>query len=248
MVSSLKWLPVFLCASRPCLSSMVQESTLCLVLLPCISSSSTGLCGVLLLVFMHFRYCKWRSNRASNAVDLNSCYFSTTVRRSSSDQLRWAIRRTLRACTTPSVLTRCSSVRSLLHRHTTDFISQLRCGIPRSLFHIWKMSRHMFTTHQHLSTIRTTDRTIHWGLYIVAFETKNEPSCVSNNSFPSVGCQWSVCIAYDLALLRTLCASVPATVSFVFHCSVALMRSSGRTSDDCSFLTFGSDTFCAFAE
>ena len=174
---------MFLCASRPCLSSMVQESTLCLVLLPCISSSSAGLC--LLLVFMHFRYCKWRSNRASNAVDLNSCYFSTTVRRSSSDQLRWAIRRTLRACTTPSVLTRCSSVTSLLHRHTTDFISQLRCGIPRSLFHIWKMSKHMFTTHQHLSTIRTTDRTIHWGLCIVAFETKNEPSCVEQ--FISIG-------------------------------------------------------------
>ena len=45
-----------------------------------------------------------------------------TARRFSSDQLCSASRRTLRAYTTPSsVLTRCSSVRSLVPSHTADF-------------------------------------------------------------------------------------------------------------------------------
>ena len=90
----------------------------------------------------------------SNVVDFCFCGVSTTARRFSSDQLCSAIRRTLRAYTTPSpsVLTRCSSVKSLLPSHTADFppVGQLQCGMPRSFSHLWKMSKYRFTKLQHL--------------------------------------------------------------------------------------------------
>ena len=64
-------------------------------------------------VFMHFLYCR-HCRRLWFRV-------STTARRCSSDQLCSAIRRMLRAYTTPSsVLTRCSVVRLLLPSFTAD--------------------------------------------------------------------------------------------------------------------------------
>ena len=106
----------------------------------------------------------------SGAVVFGLCGVSTTARRFSSDQLFSASRRSLRAYTTPSsVLTRCSSVRSLL---------------PSSGFHLsgsFGAELHRFAELQQLSAIRTTHGSIEWGLYIVSSEPRDEPSCMSNN-------------------------------------------------------------------
>ena len=45
---------------------------------------------------------------------------------------------------------------------------------------------------------------------------------------------------------RHICAYISLQLCLiVFHCSVALMRSSGGTLDDCSFSAFGFHTFCS---
>ena len=81
-------------------------------------------------------------------------------------QMCSASRRTLRAYTTPSsVLTRCSSVRSLLPDHTTDFHLSVSfgAGFPDPFPKLWKMSTQRFTKLQHLSARRTTHRTMERG-------------------------------------------------------------------------------------
>ena len=101
------------------------------------------------------------------------------------------------------------------------------------------MSKHRFTKLLQLSTLRTTHCTIERGLCIGAPETRHEPSCVSNNPFHQR-------IGSGRSVLRAVlhCCRYCAHLSLhlflvVVHCSVALMRSSGRASDDCLFWTFG---------
>ena len=91
------------------------------------------------------------------------CGVSTTARRSSSNQMLV-----------------CEVARAQPHSGFPS-VSQLRCGIPRSFSHLWKVSKHRFAELQQLSTIRTTRGSIEWRLYIVSPETRNEPSCMSNN-------------------------------------------------------------------
>ena len=114
---------VFLCASLLCLGSTLLVS-FCVRRLP-------------LNFFVFFWFCCGflctsgasgggtsgsAAGGISTVVDFSFCGVSTTVRRFSSDQLCSASRRTLRAYTTlSSVLSRCSSVRSLFTSHTADF-------------------------------------------------------------------------------------------------------------------------------
>ena len=104
-----------------------------------------------------------------------------------------------------------------------------------------------FKFHQ-LSAIRSTHGTTERRLCIVASETRNEPSCVSDNPFhqSSVNGLSALC-----ALLhgRQHCAHLSLQLFLIiFNSSVALMKSSWRTSDDCSCLSFGIDTFCPHDE
>ena len=136
-------------------------------------------------------HCKWRKKRVSCPLSstLVFCSVSTIARRSSADQLCSAVRRTLRAYTTPSsVLTRCSSVTSFLHSRATHFHLSASFGaaLPDPFTNCGR------TKLQHLSTIRTSHRTTQRGLCFVASQTRNEPSCVSNNPVSSVDCLWSV--------------------------------------------------------
>ena len=188
------------------------------------------LCGFLILVFMRFWHCKWRSKRANCRrvflwSKLVSVVFRQLLERFSSDQLCSVIRRTLRAYATPSaVLTRCSSVRSLLPSHTADF--QLRFGITRSQTHLWKMSKHRFTKLQHLSTIRTTQCTIERRLCIILLEAKNEPSFVSKNPLHQCTVSGRSALSAVLQCCQHCAHLSLQLVLTVFHCTVALMRSS----------------------
>ena len=150
---------------------------------------------------------------------------STTALRFSSDQLFSASRRTLRAYTSPSsVRTKCSSARSLFPNHTPDFhlSANIRCWISRSLSDLWKMCKNCFSKLHQVSTIRSAHGTLECGLYLTTSETKDEPRCMSDNpSHQCVVCRWSVLCVCVLALLPTLFALVPATVSDSFrllHC------------------------------
>ena len=118
---------VFLCASRLFWARHSWCSFSVRRLLLLFFVSLWFCCGFLLLIFRYF-WCfkrmseRWGWRRMCTVVDFGFCGVSTTSRSFSSDQLCSASRRTLRACTTPSsVLTGCSSVRSLLPSHTADF-------------------------------------------------------------------------------------------------------------------------------
>ena len=127
-------------------------------------------------------------------------------------------------------------------------VSQLRCRIPRSFSHPWKVSKHRFDELQQLSAIQTTHGSIEWELFIVSSESREEPSCMSNNPFRhctvsgrSVLCSFLRRCQYRAHLSLQL-------FLIVFDSTVALMRQSWRTSDDCSLLTFGFHIFCPFDE
>ena len=99
-------------------------------------------------------------------------------------------------------------------------VSQLRRGIPRSFSHLWQVSKHRFAKFQQLSTIRTTRGSIDRGLRIVSPETKNEPSCTSNNPFHQ-------CTVSGRSVLRAVlkccqhCAHLSLQLFLIdFHCSV----------------------------
>ena len=112
----------------------------------------------------------------------------------------------------PFVLTRCSSERSLLPSHTAVFhlSASLSAGFPDPVPTSGRGSSTDSPNSSNFPTIRTTERR----LRIVISEARNEPSCVSNNSFHQ--CQWSNCVACGLAVLPTVCAFVPATVADSF--------------------------------
>ena len=165
----------------------------------------------------------------SAIVVFGLCSVSTTAQKFSSDQLCSASRRTLRACTSPSsVLTRCSSVRSLLPNHTADFhlSASFGAGFPDPFSHLWKVSKHTFAELQQLSAIRTTHGSIEWGLCTVSSESRDEPSCMSNNPFHQ-------CTVSGLSVLCSFLKRCQhrAHLSLqlfliVFDSTVALMRSS----------------------
>ena len=167
----------------------------------------------------------------SAIVVFGLCGVSTTARRFSSDQLCSASRRTLRAHTTPSsVLTRCSSVRSEPHSGFPS-ASQLRCRIPRSFSHLWKVSKHRFAELQQPSATRTTHGSIEWGLYIVYSEPMDEPSCMSNNPFHQCTVSGRSVLCSFLKRCQHRSHLSLQLFLIVFNSSVALMRSSWRTSD-----------------
>ena len=138
-----KWPPVFLCASRYCLSSKLQSSSLCLVAFssPCTSGSASGRARGPAARGMSgstgFRVVSTTSRRFffGPAALGDSSYASRVHNSICSDQMF--------VCEVA------------LAQPDGGFppVGQLRCGIPRSLSHLWKMSTTRFTTPQHLSTI-----------------------------------------------------------------------------------------------
>ena len=240
--SSRKWLLVFVCASRLCLSSKLLASSLCLVA-PCISSSSAGFSAGSSFLSSCISGAAGEGARGLHEGCPTSSTLVSVVFRQllGGFLLTSCAQRVVGRCaytTLSSVLTRCSSVRSLLPTADFHLSAQLR----------WKTSQHRFAKLQHLSTIRTTHRTIERGLCIVALETRNEPSCMSNNPFHHCTVSgWSVLRAVLQSSQHGAHLSLQLFL-IVLHCTVALMRSSWTTSDDCSFLTFGFHTCCPHDE
>ena len=199
------------------------------------------LCGFLLLVCMHFRYCRWRGKNVR-------CRRDVQCRR---HRFLWCFDNCSAVLGESTYASRvhnsfiCSdymfvSEVALAHPHGgLPPFGQLRCGIPRSISHLWKVSKRRFTELQQLfPRCGPPVARQKWGLCIAAPETRHDPSCVSNNPLHQ-------CTVSGRSALRSVlrCCQQCARLSLqllliVFHCSVAFMRSSGRTSDDCSFLTF----------
>ena len=216
------------------------------------------LCGFLLLVFMHFWYCRWRSKRVScrRAVQCRRLWFL------------WCFDNCAKVFLCPAVLGD-SSYASRVHNSFTIcsdqmFVCEVALAQPHGGFPTCRPAsvlggpdpfptsgRRASTDSPNsstFSTIRTTHRTIERGLCIVAPETRNEPSCVSNNPFHQ-------CTVSGRSVLRAVlhgyqhCAHLSLKPFLIdVHCCVALVRSSGTTSDDCSFWTFRFRTFCPHHE
>ena len=119
----------------------------------------------------------------SGIVDFGFLGVSATARGLSSDQRCSLIRRTLRAHTIPSpVLTRCSSVRSVTQQVPT-------CQ-PASTWDI----PNPFPPHaddparirQQFSTVGTTHGTRERRLRIVTSETRNKPSCMTDDALHAI--------------------------------------------------------------
>ena len=158
-----------------------------------------------------------------------------------------------RAYTTPSsVLTRCSSVRSLLPSHTADFHLSASFGagfldpLPPLEGEHAQIRRSPATFHD--TGIRATRGSVGRGLYIVSRETRDEPSCMSNNPFHQCTFSGRSVVCAFLNRCQHCAHSSLQLFLTVFNCSVALMRSSWRASDDFSLLTFGFHIFCPFDE
>ena len=206
---------VFLCAS---LLGSSSTSQLCLApchdprRLPCPGDSSSSPSSSFASSSWFTCSCTSGAARGSAAssvvVDLGFCGVSVTDLRFSSDQLCSASRRTLRACTTPSsVRTRCSSVRSLFPQPHARFPSaNFGTGISRSRSNLWKMCKNCFSKLHQFSSRRSAHGTIERRLHITTSETRNEPSCMSNNpSHQGAVGSWSVTCALLLAanIVRT---------------------------------------------
>ena len=118
--------------------------------------------------------CRW----VSAVVVFGFCGVSTTARRFSSDDLC--------AYTTPSsVLTRCSSVRSLLPIHTRRISICQPASARDSHILFPPLEGEQAQIHQTPAPLHVT---IDRGLCVVALEARNEPSGVSNNLFHQVLC------------------------------------------------------------
>ena len=163
--SAFSSLPHFRCVS-------VRLSPLHQLGASCVSSMSTGLHLAFLrlppvLLFSPFSSssvsCGSRGRVRGSAASAISaivvfgfCGVSTTARRFSSDQLCSTSRRTLRAFTISSDQMLICEVALAKQHGRFPSVSQLQCGIPRSLSHFWKVGKHNFAELQHLSTIRSS--------------------------------------------------------------------------------------------
>ena len=148
---------------------------------PCISSSSSGSAvGFFLLIFGYF----WWSMRKSERF---SCRWGVRCRR---PRLLWcfdscsrhdASRKNKSLISSGRVLD-CEVAFAQPHGGFPS-VGKLRRGIPRSFSHLWKASKHRFTDFQQLSTMRTTQGSTEWGVYIVS------PKLHVEQSISSVHCK-----------------------------------------------------------
>ena len=100
-------------------------------------------------------------------------------------------------------------------------VCQLWCWISGSLSHLWKMCKNCFSKLHQFSTIRSAHGTIEWGLCLTTSERgMSHAACRTIHLISALSADGLYC-GCVLALLPTLFAPVPATVSDSFrllHC------------------------------
>ena len=180
----------------------------------------------------------------SNVVGFGFCGVSTSARRFSSGQLCSAIRRTIGAYTTPSsVLTRCSSVESLLPSHLlASFGAEFLDPFPTFGGRASTDSPNSITFPRYgPPTARQNGRCasspLKRGMAQAPCRTIHAINTLSVVGLRAVLHCFQLCALLSLQLFLK-----------VSHCSVALMGSAGGLSNDCSFFSFGFHTFCPLDE